>query len=157
MSESKKYYVIKTQVGAEQRVIGEIEARLCEHGNMHHLTPHIHSITHTGRMQGYFVIESDDEYHIEKLIGKGFNQTLVKGVKSILGTFTVEELERLITPIDPFEGLEIGNIVTIQEGAFEGERAVITTINENKGEITIELYDEAIPMALHIDPIKVKL
>ena len=45
-------------------------------------------------------------------------------------------------------GIEVGCIVEIVSGAFKGEKARITAVADTKEEVTMELYEQVIPMTL---------
>ena len=42
--------------------------------------------------------------------------------------------------------IEIGDIVEIKSGAFKGDKAKVTKIDENKDELTVEFMDMAVPI-----------
>ena len=43
---------------------------------------------------------------------------------------------------------EVGCIVEIVTGAFKGEKARVTSVAETKEEVSMELYEQPIPMTL---------
>ena len=45
-------------------------------------------------------------------------------------------------------GIEVGCIVEIVTGAFKGEKARVTSVAETKEEVSMELYEQPIPMTL---------
>ena len=45
-------------------------------------------------------------------------------------------------------GIDVGCIVEIVTGAFKGEKARITAVADTKEEVTMELYEQVIPMTL---------
>ena len=150
MSESK-YYIVKTVIGAEKRVIEDMKARLADFGSLKEIREDIGGLYHEEHMRGYIIVEAIEEFHVEKLIGKGYkmmNTTPIKGVKGVLGI--LDDIS-YITPKSNLEGLEIGNIVEITKGAFKGERAVINMILESKEEVKLDLYDTDIPLSLTIE------
>ena len=47
-------------------------------------------------------------------------------------------------------GIEVGCIVEIITGAFKGEKARILSVAESKEEVSMELYDQPIPMTVNM-------
>ena len=47
-------------------------------------------------------------------------------------------------------GIEVGCIVEIITGAFKGEKARILNVSETKEEVSMELYDQPIPMTVNM-------
>ena len=47
-------------------------------------------------------------------------------------------------------GIEEGSIVEIHGGAFRGQAARVTRVTESKEEVTVELFEAAVPVALTV-------
>ena len=47
-------------------------------------------------------------------------------------------------------GIEEGCIVEIHGGAFRGQAARVTRVTESKEEVTVELFEAAVPVALTV-------
>ena len=47
-------------------------------------------------------------------------------------------------------GIEVGCIVEIISGAFKGEKARILSVSDSKEEVSMELYDQPIPMTVNM-------
>ena len=153
MSESKNYYIVKTKIGFEERVINDMKARLVDFGSLKDIRDNIGEIYHQSHMKGYIIVESDEEFFVEKLIGKSWkldNTIPLKNVKGILGKMEIDDALEYIKPKFPLEGLNSGMMVEISKGAFRGERAIISELNEKTEEVTLQLYDAAIPMTLKL-------
>jgi len=153
MSESKNYYIVKTKIGFEERVINDMKARLVDFGSLKDIRDNIGEIYHQSHMKGYIIVESDEEFFVEKLIGKSWkldNTIPLKNVKGILGKMEIDDALEYIKPNSPLEGLNSGMMVEISKGAFRGERAIISELNEKTEEVTLQLYDAAIPMTLKL-------
>lgn len=153
MSESKNYYIVKTKIGFEERVINDMKARLVDFGSLKDIRDNIGEIYHQSHMKGYIIVESDEEFFVEKLIGKSWkldNTIPLKNVKGILGKMEIDDALEYIKPKSPLEGLNSGMMVEISKGAFRGERAIISELNEKTEEVTLQLYDAAIPMTLKL-------
>ena len=148
--ENMENFVLKTTIGAEQRVITEIKARISLHGTMSDLKNEILFLHHTPHMNGYIIIQATAKHHVERLIGREGvkrNATPLKGAMKIIGVLSEEEVNDCLKIRSPFEGLELGGVVTLTTGAFKGEEATLRGINETKEECVVELHG---PLAISL-------
>jgi transcription elongation factor Spt5 len=154
-------YIVKTAINSEQRVADEMYARLHGSGSMVSLHGEIMSILHPPAMRGYVFVESSALHHVEKLIGRsggrdpsarrGINQSPLKNAKNVLpGEAPFEDIFPYLEPKAVTSGIEVGCIVEIVTGAFKGEKARITSVSESKEEVSMELYEQIIPMTLNM-------
>ena len=154
-------YIVKTAINSEQRVADEMYARLHGSGSMVSLHGEILSILHPPTMRGYVFVESSALHHVEKLIGRsggrdpsarrGINQSPLKNAKSVLpGEAPFEDIFPYLEPKAVTSGIEVGCIVEIVTGAFKGEKARIPSVSESKEEVSMELYEQIIPMTLNM-------
>jgi len=154
-------YIVKTAINSEQRVADEMHARLHGSGSMTSLNGEIMSILHPTAMRGYVFVESSAQHHVEKLIGRsggrdpsarrGLNQSPLKNAKNVLpGEAPLQDILPYLIPKAVTSGIEVGCIVEIVTGAFKGEKARITSVAESKEEVSIELYEQVIPMTLNM-------
>ena len=155
-----RHYVIKTKIGAEPKVIEDMNARLMDFGSLKEIKNTIHNIYHEEHMRGYIVLEADNLFVVEQLIGKNaniMNTTHIKGVKTIIGELSYEDAQQYIQVKSPFEGISIGCIVEITKGAFKGEQAIVLSISEQKEEIKVQLVDAMIPMDINLNPKHIRI
>ena len=154
-------YIVKTAIGSEKRVADEMYARLHGSGSLTALQGDIMSILHPTGMRGYLFIESSALHHVEKLIGRsggrdpaarrGLNQTPLKNAKTVLpGEAPLADILPYLVPKAVTAGIEVGCIVEIVTGAFKGEKARITSVAESKEEVSMELYEQLIPMTVNM-------
>ncbi|MDE0857143.1 MAG: transcription elongation factor Spt5 [Candidatus Poseidoniaceae archaeon] len=154
-------YIVKTAIGSEQRVANEMYARLHGSGSLTSLQSDIMSILHPTGMRGYLFIESSALHHVEKLIGRsggrdpaarrGLNQTPLKNAKTVLpGAAPLGDILPYLEPKAVTSGIEVGCIVEIVTGAFKGEKARVLSVAETKEEVSMELYEQPIPMTLNM-------
>ena len=154
-------YIVKTAIGSEQRVADEMYNRLHGSGTLTALLPDIMSILHPTGMRGYLFIESSALHHVEKLIGRsggrdpaarrGLNQTPLKNAKTVLpGEAPLGDILPYLEPKAVTSGIEVGCIVEIVTGAFKGEKARVLSVAESKEEVSMELYEQPIPMTLNM-------
>ena len=154
-------YIVKTAIGSEKRVADEMYNRLHGSGSLTSLLPDIMSILHPTGMRGYLFIESSALHHVEKLIGRsggrdpaarrGLNQTPLKNAKTVLpGEAPLADILAYLEPKAVTSGIEVGCIVEIVTGAFKGEKARVLSVAESKEEVSMELYEQPIPMTLNM-------
>ena len=154
-------YLNKTAINSEQRVADEMYSRLHGSGSMVSLQNEIMSILHPPAMRGYVFVESSAQHHVEKLIGRsggrdpsarrGINQSPLKNAKTVLpGEAPLQDILPYLEPKAVTSGIEVGCIVEVITGAFKGEKARITSVSESKEEVSMELYEQIIPMTLNM-------
>ena len=154
-------YIVKTAIGSEQRVANEMYARLHGSGSLTSLQGEIMSVLHPTGMRGYLFVESSALHHVEKLIGRsggrdpaarrGLNQTPLKNAKTVLpGAAPLGDILPYLVPKAVTSGIEVGCIVEIITGAFKGEKARVLSVAESKEEVSMELYEQPIPMTLNM-------
>ena len=106
-------------------------------------------------------VESSALHHVEKLIGRsggrdptarrGISQTPLKNAKQVLpGESPFSAVMPYLEPKAVTSGIEVGCIVEIVSGAFKGEKARVTSVSETKEEVSMELYEQPIPMTLNM-------
>ena len=154
-------YIVKTAIGSEHRVADEMYARLHGSGSLTSLQGEIFSVLHPTNMRGYLFVESSALHHVEKLIGRsggrdptarrGISQTPLKNAKQVLpGEAPLMDILPYLEPKAVTSGIEVGCIVEIVSGAFKGEKARVTSVSETKEEVSMELYEQPIPMTLNM-------
>ncbi len=152
-------FIVKTAIGSEKRVADEMQARLMGSGSLSMIQENIFAILHPTGMRGYVMVESNALHHVEKLIGRsggrdpkarrGLNQTPLKNAKTVLpGEAPLKDILPYLEPKAVTSGIEVGCIVEIVTGAFKGEKARVTSVAETKEEVSMELYEQPIPMTL---------
>ena len=152
-------FIVKTAIGSEKRVADEMQARLMGSGSLSKIQDDIYGILHPIGMRGYVMVESSALHHVEKLIGRsggrdpkarrGLNQTPLKNAKTVLpGEAPLKDILPYLEPKAVTSGIEVGCIVEIVTGAFKGEKARVTSVAETKEEVSMELYEQPIPMTL---------
>ena len=154
-------YIVKTAISSEQRVADEMHARLSGSGSLSDVQDEIFSVLHPNGMRGYLFVESSAQHHVEKLIGRTGGRdrktrgpilsTPLKNAKSVLGSEApLEDVLPYLEPKAVTSGIEVGCIVEIVSGAFKGEKARVVSVSESKEEVSMELYEQPIPMTLNM-------
>jgi transcriptional antiterminator NusG len=102
----------------------------------------IYSILVPENVKGYLFVEAATENDAVHLAQK------TRHVKGILKqAIELAEVEKMVTAEKPAAlTIELGDIVEIRSGAFKGDKAKVTKIDENKDELTVEFMDMAVPI-----------
>ena len=103
-------------------------------------------------MKGYIFVEATALHHVQKLIGRvGVGVTPLKNCSKVLdGESPLEDILPYLEPKAATSGIEEGCIVEIVGGAFRGQAARVIRVTESKEEVTVELFEAAVPVALTV-------
>lgn len=138
---------VKTRVGRETEVADNIRRRAEESSDSD-----IYALLVPVGIKGYIFVEGKDRNAITSAI---------RGLKYVTGLITtpvpIKELESSIKPPSPAKDILEGSIVEIITAPFKGEKARVTSVNEAKGEVTVELLDVMVPIPLTLKVTNVKL
>ena len=145
-------YILKTSIGQEQNVAGEIRARLSGTGSLQDIQDKIFGVLSPHYMKGFIFVEATAMHHVQKLIGRvGVGVTPLKNCSKVLdGEAPLEDVLPYLEPKAATSGIEEGCIVEISGGAFRGQDARVTRVAETKEEVTVELFEAAVPVALTV-------
>ena len=145
-------YILKTSIGQEQNVAREIQARLSGTGSLREIQDEIFGVLSPHFMRGYIFVEASALHHVEKLIGRvGVSTTPMKNCRKVLdGESPLGDVLPYLEPKAATTGIEEGSIVEIHGGAFRGQAARVTRVTESKEEVTVELFEAAVPVALTV-------
>ena len=145
-------YILKTSIGQEQNVAGEIRARLSGTGSLKDIQDKIFGVLSPHYMKGFIFVEATAMHHVQKLIGRvGVGVTPLKNCSKVLdGEAPLEDVLPYLEPKAATSGIEEGCIVEISGGAFRGQAARVTRGAETKEEVTVEVFEAAVPVALTV-------
>jgi transcriptional antiterminator NusG len=145
-------YILKTSIGQEQNVASEIRARLSGTGSLKDIRDKIFAVLNPTHLKGFIFIEATAIHHVQKLIGRvGVGVTPLKNCSKVLGgEAPLEDVLPYLEPKAATTGIEEGCIVEISGGAFRGQAARVTRVAETKEEVTVELFEAAVPVALTV-------
>ena len=145
-------YILKTSIGQEQNVANEVRARLSGTGSLEDIQDEIFGVLSPHFMRGYIFVEASAIHHVEKLIGRvGVSTTPMKNCRKVLGGESpLGDVLPYLEPKAATAGIEEGSIVEIHGGAFRGQAARVTRVTESKEEVTVELFEAAVPVALTV-------
>jgi len=149
---SSYLYILKTSIGQEQNVAREIQARLSGSGSLKEIQDEVFGVLSPHFMRGYIFVEASALHHVEKLIGRvGVSTTPMKNCRKVLGGESpLGDVLPYLEPKAATAGIEEGSIVEIHGGAFRGQAARVTRVTESKEEVTVELFEAAVPVALTV-------
>ena len=144
-------YILKTSIGQEQNVANEIRARLSGTGSLRDIQGEIFGVL-VANIPGYIFVEASAIHHVEKLIGMvGMTTTRLKNCRKVLpGASPLENTLSYLEPKAATAGIEEGCIIEISGGAFKGQAARVIRVTESKEEVTVELFEAAVPVALTV-------
>ena len=145
-------YILKTSMGQEQTVAKESRARLSGTGSLKDIQDKIFGVLSPSYLKGFVFIEATALHHVEKLIGRvGVSATPMKNCRKVLdGESPLRDILPYLEPKAATAGIEEGNIVEIRGGAFKSATARVIGVSESKEEVTVELFEAAVPVALNI-------
>lgn len=105
----------------------------------------IKAVFHPEDLKGYIFIEGK-EADIKDLSSE------VRNINGIIDEEVgVDKIEKYLSAEEEEIKLEEGNEVEVIGGAFKGEEAKITRVDETNREVTIELLDAAVPIPTTVD------
>ena len=103
-------------------------------------------------LKGYIILEAADRDSAEEA---SFDLPYVKGI--IGKTVEYDEIKNMLEPKAEDYRIEIGDIVEMIGQTFKGEKAKVTRVDKQKGEIVVSLLGASvpIPVIVKIDNVKV--
>jgi len=139
-------FIIKVQTNKEEKALDMISERAQKK------SLNVFSIARPHGLRGYIILESLDRESAEEAV---FNLPYVKGI--IGKTLTYDEIKHMLEPKVEDIKIEVGDIVEMIGQTFKGEKAKVTRIDKQKGEIVVSLLGASvpIPVTVKIDNVKV--
>ncbi len=139
-------FIIKVTSNKEERAM-EMMAQRTEKKSLS-----VFSMVRPHGLKGYIILEAADRESAEEA---AFNLPYVKGI--IGKTVTYDEIKNMLEPKAEDYKIEIGDIVEMIGSTFKGEKAKVTRIDKQKGEVIVSLLGASvpIPVTVKIDNIKV--
>ena len=139
-------YIIKVTTNKEEKAI-EMIAERTEKKNLS-----IYSAVRPHGLKGYVIVEALNKDSIEEA---AFNLPYVKGI--IGKTVTYDEIKNMLETKVEAINIEPGDIVEIITEPFKNEKAKVTRVDKQKGEVVVSLLGASvpIPVTVKIDNVKV--
>jgi transcriptional antiterminator NusG len=130
---------IKTSIGHEKAVADSLASR-AKPKNVG-----LFAILAPATLRGYVLVEA---MHTDAL------KDIVKGVRKtrgiVDGETSLNEIDHFLTPKPIVSGIIEGDIIELIAGPFKGEKARVQHIDENKEEITVELFEAMVPIPITV-------
>lgn len=139
-------FIIKVTTNKELRAIEMIADR----ANKKNLE--VYSVSKPHGLRGYILLEAADRESAEESI---FNLPYIKGI--IGKTIEYEEVKGMIEPSMSKVSIKEGDIVEIISATLKGEKAKVTRVDKQKGEVVVSLLGAVVPLpvTVKIDNVKV--
>jgi len=134
-------FIIKVTTNKEDKAIDMMSQR-AEKKSLN-----IYALARPHGLKGYIILEAEDRESVEEA---AFNLPYVKGI--IGKTITYEEIKNMLEPKVEDIKIEIGDIVEMISEPFKNEKAKVTRIDRQKGDVVVSLLGASVPI-----PVTVKL
>jgi len=134
-------FIIKVTTNKEDKAIDMISDR-AQKKNLN-----VSALVRPHGLKGYVVLEATDRDSAEEA---AFDLPYVKGI--IGKTITYDEIKNMLEPKVEDIKIEIGDIVEMISEPFKNEKAKVTRIDRQKGEVVVSLLGASVPI-----PVTVKL
>jgi transcription termination/antitermination protein NusG len=137
---SSRIYALKTTINQEKTVVGMLSVKATRRKDSG-----VVAILSPQEMRGYVLVEARDREELERVVkGIPHARGLVKGETAL------SEVEHFLTPKPAVAGIAEGDIVELISGPFKGEKARVQRIDENREEITVELFEAMVPIPVTV-------
>ncbi len=139
-------FIIKVTTNKEERALEMISDRSKKKDL------NVYSISRPHGLRGYILLEAEDRDSAEEAV---FNLPYVKGI--IGKTIGYDEIENMIKPSIEKISIQEGDIVEMIAEPFKKEKAKVTRIDKQKGEVVVSLLGAVVPLpvTVKIDNVKV--
>ena len=139
-------FIIKVTTNKEERALDMISTR-AEKKNIS-----IYSIARPHGLKGYIILEAADRDSAEEA---AYNLPYVKGI--IGKTVSYSEIKNMLEPKVEAINIEIGDIIEMIGQTFKGEKAKVTRIDKQKGEVVVSLLGASVPIPVTVPMDNVKV
>lgn len=146
MKQNKMIFVVKVTTNKEERVMQIIAEHIIRKGI------EAYAIARPQGLKGYIILEAVDRDSAEDA---SFNLPYVKGIMP--KTITYDEIKNMLEQTIESVNVEEGDIVEILTDPFKKEKAKVTRVDKQKGELVVTLLGAVvqIPVTIKIDNVKV--
>jgi len=139
-------FVIKVTTNKEDRALELIATKV------HKKNLNVYSIVRPHGLKGYIFLEAEDRDSAEE---SAFNLPYVKGI--IGKTLVYDDIKNMLTPDVEEINIVKGDIIEIIGETFKKEKAKVTRVDKQKGEVVVSLLGAVvpIPVTVKIDNVRV--
>lgn len=134
-------FIIKVTTNKEDKALDMISGRVMKK------SLNVAALVRPHGLKGYIILEATDRDSAEEA---AYDLPYVKGI--IGKTITYEEIKNMLEPKIEDIKIEIGDIVEMISEPFKNEKAKVTRIDKQKGEVVVSLLGASVPI-----PVTVKL
>lgn len=125
-------YTVKTTASQEATVANMVMERDRDE---------IHAALAPEDMTSYVFVEADDPNIIDRVIED------IPHAQSVLnGETPMAEVEHFLDPGSDVEGIDVGDLVEITGGPYQGQKANVKNLDESNDQATVELVDATVPI-----------
>lgn len=139
-------FIIKVTTNKEDRAIEMMSERVNKK------TLNVYAIVRPHGLKGYVILEAADRDSAEEA---AFDLPYVKGI--IGKTVPYEEIKNMLEPKAEDYKIEIGDIVEMIGQTFKGEKAKVTRVDKQKGEVVVSLLGASVPIPVTVKMDNVKV
>ena len=139
-------FIIKVTTNKEDRAFEMISDRIEKKGLQ------AYSVIRPHGLKGYIILEASDRESAEE---SAFNLPYVKGI--IGKTVSYEEVKTMLEPKVEDFNIESGDIVEMIGQTFKGEKAKVTRVDTQKGEVIVSLLGASVPIPVTVKMDNVKV
>lgn len=132
-------FAVKTQVGQERTVADLMSSKAKK------FKYPVFGVLAPQELRGYVFVEADDVQMLERLL-----KTISYARTMLPDPVPFSEIEHFLTPVSAVAKIAEGDIVELVSGPFRGEKAKVTRIDEQKEEITVELFESMVPIPITV-------
>ena len=134
-------FIIKVATNKEDKAVEMMSARATKK------SLNVYALVRPHGLKGYVILEAEDRESAEEA---AYDLPYVKGI--IGKTITYNEIKNMLEPKIEDVKIEIGDIVEMISEPFKNEKAKVTRIDRQKGEVVVSLLGASVPI-----PVTVKL
>ncbi len=139
-------FIIKVTTNKEDRALEMISERAQKK------SLNVFSAVKPHGLKGYVILEASDRESAEEA---AFNLPYVKGI--IGKTVKYEDIKNMLQPKVEDIKIEIGDIVEMIGQTFKGEKAKVTRVDKQKGEVIVSLLGASVPIPVTVKMDNVKV
>ena len=139
-------FIIKVTTNKEDKAIDMISDR-SQKKNLN-----VQALVRPHGLKGYIILEATDRDSAEEA---AYDLPYVKGI--IGKTITYEEIKNMLEPKIEDIKIEIGDIVEMITEPFKNEKAKVTRIDKQKGEVVVSLLGASVPIPVTVKMDNVKV
>ena len=129
-------YAVKTTASQERTVADMIMSREDDR---------IHAALAPDSLTSYVMVEATDDSIIQRHLDE-----IPHARNLVPGESDLSEVEHFLSPTPDVEGIAEGDIIELIAGPFKGEKAQVQRIDENKDQVTVELYEATVPIPVTV-------